>query len=412
MILSHRTLVLTNNGIKRVECLSPSDLIFTGDGYSTFSFQNIDDQDVTEITTERGYSICGDFVLDISHDFKINEINIKKVSDEDFAIVYFKNEYSKLDITTNLEAPITPEKYKTNLVYKRYKNIKFPTKIDNDLAYLLGYSYGDGYTDRKTAFEVACADSWPEITNKLFEIFPRIFSFTPRLCQGDGALHKIRFNDKTFIDFLRMNEILKQKAGNLILPDFIFNNYSLFVSFYSGIFDADGYASGKKKGYNLTLIDRNVMKELQIILSLCGIISRIHVEDRTKQGWQTMYPLSICGTHSQKNLVSGFSESVKIKKSSFISLRDSALSPYNAKTFNVSFNKHYYCPDNREYLSINCINRLNADNPEYNIPNNLFRSKITKINKTKTNTIKIAGVQSIWANGFIISSSTGDSKCQ
>jgi hypothetical protein len=59
--------------------------------------------------------------------------------------------------------------------------------------------------------------------------------------------------------------------------------------------------------------------------------------------------------------------------------------------------------------TIRTIDRLNSEHMEPNeIPNNLFRSKIVKTNKTKRNVVKIEGVKSIWANGFIISSSTGD----
>lgn len=411
MIIAHGSLVLTNNGIKRVECLSPSDLIFTGDGYSTFTFENIGDQEVSEITTEHGYSLSGNFKISISSNFEINEIKINEATEDYFAVLSFNNEYTKINIKDNLEIPVIPEKYKTDTRYKRYKNMQFPETITNDLAYLLGYSYGDGYTDRESVLELACANTWPEIIIKLINIFENTLIFTPRVSDGDGAMQRIRVNSQCFIDYLKTNNILKQKAGKLILPDFIFNNYSLFISFYSGIFDADGYASGRKNGYSLAIIDYEVIRNIQILLSVCGIPSRIHTKDRSKQGWNTLYSLSICGTHSQEKIVNGFRESVKINKSAFVSARECIASPHNANTFKIKHNNYRYCPGNDEYLSIRTIDRLNFDRiGETNIPNNLFRSKITKINKTKTNTIKIEGVKSIWANGFIISSSTGDSK--
>lgn len=411
MILSHRILVLTNNGIKRVECLSPSDLIFTGDGYSTFTFENINDQDVTEIATEHGYSLSGDFKLSVSSNFQINEIKIHEATENYFTVLSFNDEYSKIDIKDNLEIPVIPEKYKTDSRYKRYKNIQLPETITNELAYLLGYSYGDGYTDRESVLELACGNTWPEIISKLINIFENTLIFTPSISDGDGALQRIRFSNQCIVEYLRINHILKQKAGSLILPDFIFKNYSLFVSFYSGFFDADGYASGRKKGYSLSIIDYNVISDLQVLLLGCGIASRIHAEDRTKQGWNTLYSLSICGTHSQEKIVNGFRESVKINKSAFVSARECIVSPHNSNTFKIKYYNYRYCPGNDEYLSIRTIDRLNSDRiEETNIPNNLFRSKITKINKIKTNTVKIEGVRSIWANGFIISSSTGDSK--
>lgn len=409
MILSHRTLVLTNNGIKRVECLSPGDLIFTGDGYSTFTIEHQDDLEITEITTEHGYSLSGDFKINISSNFEINEIKVDAATDNYFAVLSFNNEYSKIHIIDNLEIPLIPEKHKTDSRYKRYKNIQLPTTIDNNLAYLLGYSYGDGYNDGESSFELACGDKWPEITNKLMSIFENIFVFTPSLSAGDGAVQRIRFKNQCIVEYLRINNILKQKAGSLILPDFIFKNYSLFVSFYSGFFDADGYASGRKKGYSLSIIDYTAISDLQILLLGCGIASRIHVEDRAKHGWNTLYSLSICGTHSQSKIVNGFKESVKIDKLSFVSARECIVSPHNANTFKIKNNNYPYCPGNDEYLSIRTIDRLNSEHMEPNeIPNNLFRSKIVKTNKTKRNVVKIEGVKSIWANGFIISSSTGD----
>lgn len=231
------------------------------------------------------------------------------------------------------------------------------------------------------------------------------------MIDGDGALKIITLRDYTFVEYLKMNGILKQKAGNLVLPDFVFNNYSMFINFYCGLFDADGYASGKKKGYNLTIIDKKVIQELQTILLSCGIVGRIHVEDRSKKGWQTMYAFSICGAYSQKNIVNYFKNSVKIQKSSFISKKDSVISPYNARNLNIRYSKYSFCPDNSEYLSINTIDRVNSTRSKENmIQNDLFRDKISNICVENSLCVEISGIDSVWANGFIISSSIGDCK--
>jgi len=64
------------------------------------------------------------------------------------------------------------------------ENVRLPEILDEDLAYLVGYMYGDGYVQwgRKVnwsepkAIKLATADSYPEIRQRLIDIAERSFA--------------------------------------------------------------------------------------------------------------------------------------------------------------------------------------------------------------------------------------------
>src|SRR5690606_15519506 len=98
------------------------------------------------------------------------------------------------------------------------------------------------------------------------------------------------------IEWLSQNGLLKSKADSVRVPEAIFRSpSSVMGAFIAGYFDADGCNRGRKGGYGIDSISRGVLEDIQQLLSLNGIVSRIHTTPRDHLGWQTIYRLNVVG---------------------------------------------------------------------------------------------------------------------
>lgn len=193
------------------------------------------------------------------------------------------------------------------------------------------------------------------------------------------------------------NKIAKQKAGVLELPKHILESSPENLrAFFSGYFDADGYASGHKKGYCLYSIDYSVLKDFQIYLSLNNIITTLSSEDRSKQGWQTMWSLHIYGGGSQKNAISQFNQSFKITNKNFIAKRDFVKTPYIPKDFCVTPHKCRVATPT-EHVSFMTAQDLGNTHLQ-----NEYINEISKIDKIICDVVELDIDTSLWVDGFIL----------
>jgi hypothetical protein len=313
MILKADSIVYTKNGIKPISMIRADDLLFDGTEYRRLGVTKIGESKCIRIDTEYGLSIAYkdallfkslDFNKTVSYDIAIGD---KIVCSRG---VGFSNN-SKSEINSSV----------VKYLNGRFPKIKTPNEISIDLMYLIGYSYGDGNVD-VDCLSLACGNDHPYITCDLESISITELEYAPKILPGDGNLVKLSIHSKQFIEFLRENDILKDKAGSIKFP-YSFNfTTDLFAAFYSGLFDADGYASGSKKGYALASVDLDLLIGIKLYLATYGIVSKIHKEDRSKMNWRDLYSLCVLGSSSQSILVERFNRSHKIKNLSFVSKRD------------------------------------------------------------------------------------------
>jgi adenosylcobalamin-dependent ribonucleoside-diphosphate reductase len=182
------------------------------------------------------------------------------------------------------------------------KDVRLPKSLDEDLAYLVGYMHGDGYThyqhDRKTVpnfFSMATADVYPQIRQRIVDTIKVVFDIDAIVKNGDGACKNVRIYSRLALEFLITNGLLKARAENIRVPEAIFRSpSSVQAAFIAGYFDADGCNRGRKGGYGIDSISREMLKGVQQLLALNGIVSRIHVQER-QGNWQTIYRLNVTG---------------------------------------------------------------------------------------------------------------------
>jgi ribonucleotide reductase alpha subunit len=254
-----------------------------------------------EMTTERGYKvrITEDHKVTVLMDGKITTMPLKYLQPGDEILLLLGN-------GTNADyVSMKPLDYERSIMSTRLnEDIRLPEVLDEDLAYLVGYMHGDGYVQigkkvtwqAPKAIKLATADAYPDIRQALIDITRRVFNIEPVINDGDGAVKNVAIYSRLMIEWLIANGLLKAKAESIRVPEAIFRSpSSVQAAFIAGYFDADGCNRGRKGGYGIDSISRAMLEDVQMILAANGIVSQIGTTDRSAQGWQTIYRLTVTG---------------------------------------------------------------------------------------------------------------------
>lgn len=401
--------VLTKKGLMNIENVQVGNQVWTKEGWIkvTSHFQN-GKKKIFKLTTKAGYSIK----TTQEHIFVTEKNNnLKEIKLKDFKI---GNEVILLCGTEDFSLPSSPDFIPCN----EYKNINnkpnncnLPKQINEKLAYILGYSCGDGSVERNKKEEprnlsLACSNDWEPITSQLFSYISDTFEYQPTLRKGDGNLKRLTINNKCVVNFLHENNILKQKTKEIFFPPNIFNNSTPNIfAFLSGYFDADGYASGSKKGYVFSSINSKFLKQIQTLLMSFGIPSKLYCEHRRKKKWNDLYSLCIVGSYAKTKFLKLMKKSIKVQVLQDCGKMDFWRTPYKAKTLNIKYNNYKYC-NNSDYLSANTFNKLKQDGE--NLPELLLKDQVASIEEVgweETYDLELESENLFWCEGFYVHNS-------
>ncbi|MDF2725266.1 MAG: ribonucleoside-diphosphate reductase, partial [Paenibacillus sp.] len=189
--------------------------------------------------------------------------------------------------------------------------VTLPKLLDERLAYLLGYFYGDGYVhwgrkvngEAPKAIKLATADEYPDIREHLVGLVRELFALEPVVEEGDGACHNVAVYSRILIDWLEQNGILKSRSEEIRVPEAIFRSpSSVMGAFVAGYFDADGCDRGSKGGYGFDSVSIEMLRDIQQLLAANGILSHIHSTDRSDQGWRTIHRLCVTGAEFKERM--------------------------------------------------------------------------------------------------------------
>lgn len=298
------------------------------------------------------------------------------------------------------------------------EDITLPTHLTPDLAYVLGFSYGNGsiIRDRKgrvSGISLAVAHNYPEVEHKLGEIIRRIFSHSPPTQTGDGAVNITYLQSRIVGEWLAANNLLKQSAGTITYPEAVRNSpIDVQLAFIAGFFDADGYASGRKKGFAFSSISKDFLTEIQVVLATVGIVSKLHEEDRSQQGWNTLYTLTVTGKVSKERFADLVGESIKANSLTCLGKRDHTVTPRTAQDLGVKPHKFSYVPGSPHTLSLNAVTRLQEEGESTAtlIPQGiLVQSTVTEIEyvgEVDTYDLELPEEHLFWCEGFYVHNSS------
>lgn len=398
--------VLTNNGLKPIEKVTREDLVWTKNGWvKVLKVLANGSKPVYKVTSQFGYEVI------------TSQDHIYQTFDSEGILVETKLQDLKVkdNIVLCLGNGIDQNKPYVDLERGNYKNSNFkpdncilPDKLEEKLAYILGYSYGDGNIDRDRNIDLACSNDYPTIKTKLTFYVNDVFDY--RICyrDGDGDLEKLAIHNKTIVEFLKLNQILKQKTECILFPEKIINSpVSVQVAFLSGYFDADGCATNSlKKGYVFSSVCEAFLKECQKVLLSIGVQSKIRCEIREHLNWKNLFSLSVVGKSAQQKFVNYFVYSEKISTLKLVSKRDCWLTPFKAKSFHVKHNNYSFCPDNTQYLSLSVTNKLKELGLE--VCNNLITDTVKSIEncgEAETFDLVLEKEHLFWCEGFYLHNS-------
>lgn len=259
-----------------------------------------------EVTTNRGFKvkITEDHKVAVLMDGEITTMPLKYLQAGDEILLSLGT-----GVQTNY-ATLKPVQYERSIMSTTLnEDVRLPEILDEELAYLVGYMHGDGYVhigkkvnwQAPKAVKMATADFYPEIRQHIITAVEQIFNLTPTLEVGDGAVTNVALYSRLIVEWLNQNGLLKAKAEDIRVPEAIFRSpSSVQAAFIAGYFDADGCNRGRKGGYGIDSISREMLEDVQQILSINGILSHISTTDRSAQGWQTIYRLSVTGGEFKK----------------------------------------------------------------------------------------------------------------
>ena len=254
-----------------------------------------------KVTTDRGYTvnITEDHKVAVLMDGQITTMPLKYLQEEDEILLLLGG-----GVDTDY-AQLTPIEYDRSVMSTTLnEDVTIPDIFDEDLAYLIGYMYGDGYVQigkkvnwqAPKAVKMATADAHPNIRTRLIEICNDKFGLEPTVREGDGAVHEVTLYSRIIMDWLAQNDVLKPKAEDIRVPEIVFRSpSSVMGAFIAGYFDADGCNRARKGGYGFDSVSRGMLDDIQELLALNGIVARMNETDRSNEGWRTIYRLNVTG---------------------------------------------------------------------------------------------------------------------
>src|SRR3989440_7393109 len=260
-------------------------------------------KDIYEVTTSRGYQVrvTLDHKMGVLHNGEIVTTPLRELEEGDEILLLLGEGVEENTSLVSLpSSPYQRSKMSTTLNEK----VTLPTHLTPELAYLLGFFYGDGYVmqGKKVTWQdekgisLSVENSRPDIQNRLVSLLKNLFSIEPVVGAGDGACTNIRAYSRLMVEWLQENGLLKQKAHAVHVPEVIFQSPSSVVgAFLAGYFDADGCDRGGKGGYGFDSVSREMLEDLQLLLLANGIVSHITTQDRSIQGWLPIHRLIVTG---------------------------------------------------------------------------------------------------------------------
>jgi ribonucleoside-diphosphate reductase alpha chain len=406
--------VLTKRGLCFIEDVVPNkDFVWTKKGWvKVVGILNNGIKEVYSVNTASGFSIktTKDHVFSTYRDGKINETRLADIEVGDKVNMLIGNEQQNAEYQPLIKPVYKISKYNNS---NRLNNkVTIPNTIDEDVAYYLGYTYGDGCikydkNNNPENISVVCSSEYPATKNKIIKIVKDKFCYDLKEKDYDNY-SVLNMHSKIVLETFKFNGILKQKADCIAFPNIIKNSHvSVINSFIAGYFDADGYASGKKKGYVFSSINVRFLKSVQQHLMSVGIIGKIHKEER-EGNWKDLYSLCIVGCSSKNKFIKLFETySNKVQLVNDVSKRDCWLTPYKASDLLVSHNEISYVPDNSQNISVNCYSRLLHE--KHNIDEGiLVYDEIVSIepcDTTNTYDLQLESEHLFWCNGFYVHNS-------
>lgn len=271
--------------------------VLTHKGFKNITARfNNGEQELYEVVTRTGYSVKAT----ANHKFKMFSADgeLKDILLKDLVVG------DRIPILSNPNLEIGQvNTFKTSFYYDKLpgcttlnEDVRLPKYMTEDLAYFLGFMYGNGsmYADKLISLSVS--NRYPEVVSKLQRISKELFDLEAIVKDGDGACKNVFIYSSYLVEYLRLNGLSKQKALDIKVPECLFTETKTNIaSFIAGYFDADGHNPKIKTYKTITSISKEFLNDIQTLLLQLGVFCSVVLYREAIGNWKPLYKLTVPG---------------------------------------------------------------------------------------------------------------------
>jgi ribonucleoside-diphosphate reductase alpha chain len=323
-----KVLNASTDAIKQGGCLHPDTLVFTENGLLRLS--ELVDQNGSE-WQDVSFNVCTDNGIETAYEGHVHGLSetlevvfsngsrlIGTPEHRIFVLTNGKLEWKKLkdlvkgDVASlRMGSDLIPSdlvklselsrKQRTSVQESNTKQLKLPEVLDEELAYFLGYFYGNGFypelTDKTKNKRIGWTvpDKKPEMKEKLRTLAESLFGVHVSTNKKENdASENFFVASVELYEWLAINGFAKEKSNCISLPKAIrMSPEKVVAAFIRGYFEADGcVAESHPKASSSS---RRFLEDLQVLLQELGIYSVLHEESEqySKYGNSKMWSLTV-----------------------------------------------------------------------------------------------------------------------
>jgi DNA mismatch repair protein MutS len=157
---------------------------------------------------------------------------------------------------------------------RKVKRYRLPSRLDEDLAYIMGLLVGDGTLTYTNCVSLSTGD--PFIADEYSRIVKELFGYRPR-CKPNGKDYSI--TSKQIRVFLEALDLKYVRSYEKHIPQSILRApRHIVIAFLQGLFDADGSVENRYGNVRFSTSSISLARQVQLLLLNLGIIASIHVK--------------------------------------------------------------------------------------------------------------------------------------
>jgi hypothetical protein len=219
-------------------------------------------------------------VLDITLDHKIPIIRKLMILDRPVMDIDIDHDLLlvPLQIIEGVQSDVSGYKYTKGHWRETYVDYKYPSVMNDKLAFIIGCLIGDGNYSKHNNFSFVCSEDSIELFNKFNQCVEDVFGYKPvvdKVKKKKSVLWKSQISSVVLRGFLRhvgLEYVIKhdKSVPDLFFTDTVLNRGSLL----NGLFSTDGGVT-KQSGPNFTTVSKQLANDVHQLLFSLGINSNL-----------------------------------------------------------------------------------------------------------------------------------------
>jgi ribonucleoside-diphosphate reductase alpha chain len=266
----------------------------------TWSFRN-GIRPLLRVTTERGFQVevTPDHRMGVLRGGRLTTVPMRELGEGDEVLVLLGEPWE------GPEAELLPEPDGG----PGGEAARFPERLDEDLAYLLGHLHAGGrvHPGRGSAAAIPrtlrLAAAGAEVRDRLLELSERLFGVRAAVEPGAAGSCELVIRSRALVAWLRRNGLLRARLAGARLPEPLLRSPSAVQgAFVAGCLDAGGADPDSEDGCAIEGLALGALRDLQRVLAANGVLARLTALGRPAGRRRAAYRLSVSGSEFRRRL--------------------------------------------------------------------------------------------------------------